>query len=97
MAQLFNTNGYVKEVSPANGRVFTFQEFYRLIGCQYVEQLRLGDGTVLTFDEEGKLTDKEINSKASYLVKDILFWGDYIAGAAVLSTEKEAGFMDEEE
>lgn len=97
MAQIIFPEGRTLPVDPADGRVFSFREFYKIIGCEMVEQLDIGNGVVLTIDEEGKFKQHSVNTLATGLARRAIFPGDYIAGIAVLSTREEAGFEDEDE
>lgn len=89
MAKLIKTDGTVTEVAPKNGRNFTLEELRTLIGCDWIEIVRLlGSGdSFLVVDEEGKLNGKERNSKATKMYGRMPY--DYIVGDALLCKEGE--------
>ena len=86
MATLIDTNGKQTEVFPADGENgFTLEEVYALIGCEMVEvACTFESGEMMLVDEEGWLIDEPtINPVAS------LIYGDYIAGNALVVSQKE--------
>lgn len=57
-----------REVTPKNGRDFTFQELYALIGCSVIELVHLPNGHLMVIDEEGKFTSEpQRNARATKL------------------------------
>lgn len=70
-ALLIKTDGTEMEVSPKDGKDFSLQEMYDLIGCTTVEHVALGgqeEGTEVDMwcDEEGLMFDDfVVNKKAT--------------------------------
>lgn len=89
MAKLIKVDGTVTEVKPKNGRDFTLEELRELVGCEWIEIVRLlGNGdSFLVVDEEGKLNGKERNEKATRMYGRMPF--DYIVGNALLCKRGE--------
>lgn len=87
MATLLKADGSSTEVSPKNGKDFSLEELYSLIGCELVELVQLPKGRTMWLDEEGKLKHppKPRNSEATVLLH--MAGGspmDYIAGDALI-------------
>lgn len=89
MAKLIKTDGSEMEVKPKNGRDFTLEELRTVIGCSWVEIVRLhdGSGSFFVVDEEGKLNGKDYNEKATVMYGCMPF--DYIVGDALLCKKGE--------
>jgi hypothetical protein len=92
------TNGHrtvtVTAAEPKNGVAFTLQEFYDLLECGMIQMLNLRNGTVLVFDEEGKLKAHPIMNllaTATALKLSGIAREDYIVGHAMICTKIEAG------
>jgi hypothetical protein len=92
-----NPDGATAEpVLPANGATFTLEEMQRMVGG-HIEALRLGDGTILWLNEEGKLYGLPFNpiaNELAHLGSDIAL-DDYVVGNAILATAEESGENDE--
>ena len=88
MAKLIKTDGSVTDVAPKNGKDFKLDELRELIGCEYIEIVRvpLTHGKILIVDEEGKLNGKEFNERATVIYGNIL---DYIVGDALMCDRGE--------
>jgi len=69
---------------------FSANEIQKLVDG-YLECVRLRDGRLMWFDEEGKLKGKPANLVATMLAPDVLPIGDVIVGNAVITTLAEAG------
>lgn len=99
MATLLTPSGESRQVTPANGKAFTLDELYALIGCEMVQMIHLPDGRDMWMDEEGKFNDKllpnELASKLLLLAGGID--GDYVLGNALLATPEEGGEEDGDE
>lgn len=89
MAKLIKTDGTVTEVVPKNGKDFTLEELQALIGCDWIEIVRMpgSDGSFMVVDEEGKLNGKELNEKATKMYGRMPY--DYIVGDALLCKRGE--------
>ena len=77
-AILIKTTGETTFVTPKNGKDFTLEELYTLIGCDMIEVVypEWDSDCIFVIDEEGKLNGKDINYPAT------LMWG--YGGADVL-------------
>ena len=53
-ATFYATEGEIIKVSPRNGKDFKLEELYTLLGCDYIEVLRLDDKNIVVIDEDGK-------------------------------------------
>src|ERR1700738_1138798 len=69
MALLIPADGNLplRDVQPKNGRNFQLAELYELLACSYIEILQLTDGRKMVLDEDGKLTGKPRNERATRL------------------------------
>lgn len=73
------TTTTTRAVSPEDAsKGYTLEELYKLVGCEMVEIIPLGDGMILVVDEEGRLNRKPLNVAASGLagqpiVGDVLY------------------------
>ena len=83
MADLIRPNGTVEQVEPENGTDFNLEELYKAIGCSYVQVVYLTCGKLMIVDEEGQVTGKELNRKASLLA------GTAIVGNAVMCEREQ--------
>lgn len=90
MAIRITPSGKIEAITPTNGTAFSASEIYEQVGG-YLECLRLRDGRIMWFDEEGKLKGKPANMVATFLILDVLSRGDLIVGTAVLTSLAEAG------
>ncbi len=90
MATLITPSGKVEAITPRNGATFSADEMHELVDG-YLECLRLRDGRIMWFDEEGKLKRKPPNMVATFIALDVLQRGDVIVGNAVITTLAEAG------
>ncbi len=90
MALLIAPSGSVRQVFPTQGPCFTTEELGALVegwlGC-----VRLPHGRLLWINEEGKQHGLPSNPLATILARSRLQPGDYIAGSAVVMTQREAG------
>jgi hypothetical protein len=66
MADLYQPDGRVKEISPANGVHWTTEELRRLVGG-YHEILETVDGGFMVVNEAYKVLDLELNIPATRL------------------------------
>ena len=81
-------------VEPENGVSFTLQEFYNLLECQMIQMLTLRNGTVMVFDEEGKLKEHPVVNEpatATALKLSDIAREDYVVGHAMICSKVEAG------
>lgn len=92
MATLYKTDGTEEEVTAANGRDFSLEELYKLIGCEWIQVIDISNTELLIFDEEAKPphNNKPRNEKATARFLEFRrLPGDYIAGDAVLCKRSE--------
>ena len=89
-ATFYATEGEIIKVSPRNGKDFKLEELYTLLGCDYIEVLRLDDKNIVVIDEEGKLNGRPVNYKATALCheKNAIFDWDCIVGPAIVCHTK---------
>ena len=67
-AQLLRTDGTHDDITPKNGKRFTFiGEAYDLIGTDMIQMCATHDGRLLLIDEDGKLKGKRVNVAATAL------------------------------
>jgi drug/metabolite transporter superfamily protein YnfA len=90
MATLITASGKVEAITLRNGATFSADEIHELVGG-YLECVRLRDGRIMWFDEEGKLKGKPPNMVATFIALDALARDDVIVGHAVITTLAEAG------
>jgi hypothetical protein len=64
---------------------------YKLLDCRLIEIVYLSRKKIMVIDEEGKLTDKAYNSKATRVAHQhgAIAPFDYIAGHALVCDSKE--------
>lgn len=58
----------LREVAPKNGKNFHLAQLYTLLSCTTIDILHLADGRIMVLDDEGKLTGKPRNERATRLV-----------------------------
>ncbi len=87
MAKLIKHTGEIIEIEPENGSNFKLQELYKILNCRLIELVATRDGRLIILDEEGKLQNKSINTKATKLYK----YGeeDIIVGDVVVCNNKQ--------
>lgn len=72
-----------KEVpAPENGTDYSLKEFYDIIGCDFIQVLRIDRETILVFDEDAKLKGQEFNEEATRLAheKNVIAPHDHFVG-----------------
>ena len=65
-------------------KTYDFKAMKDKIGCQYGELVYLSKEVIMVLDEEGKLTDKEINLFATALFQERFRINDAIMGDVVI-------------
>ncbi|KKK89195.1 hypothetical protein LCGC14_2735520 [marine sediment metagenome] len=55
----------------------------------YIEIVQTNDGRLIVLDEEGKLKDKPVNSKATALTRGIVCDWDLTVGDVVIASHRE--------
>ena len=65
-------------------KTYDFKALKDTIGCQYGELVHLSNEVIMVLDEEGKLTDKEINLFATALYQERFRVNDAIMGDVVI-------------
>ncbi len=89
MAILITTDGLQESIS-SKGTRLSLDEMYSLLNCSLVQAVPLKDGTMMWFDEEGKLKPHQVNLHATVLLH--MAGGmpeDYIAGKALITGRNE--------
>jgi hypothetical protein len=88
MAKFYPSDASVnsRDITPRDGKAFTFAELYPVLGCEDIEVVYFQDGRCLLIDEIGKIKGKPMNDQATFeaIAAGILMEGDYISGPAVL-------------
>lgn len=82
--ELIKANGEVTEITPKNNKTFELEELQKYVGG-YIEIVNTNDGRIMVIDEEGKLNNKDENSKATYLFENPF---DIIVGDVVVCDSK---------
>lgn len=59
---------HIKAVKPKNKK-WTLEELYELIGCKFIEVIKLSPTKSMIIDEEARLTNKNENDFATYLLR----------------------------
>lgn len=58
------------------------EDYQRIVGG-YIETVPYRENVVPYFDEEGKIKGKPVNERATALLRNSIFPGDYIAGTCL--------------
>ncbi len=90
MAKKISWEGTITDVQPINGTDFSIDELRATVGG-YIELLRLTDGRLLIFNEEGKLLRLDYNHVATEFahVQGLIAPADFIVGNVLLCDAKE--------
>jgi hypothetical protein len=104
MGTLFANDGTTKEVTPKNGKNFTFEEIKELTGVRWIEAVWFKDGTAIMFDEEYLVRPEpsfNVNKAATDHIRkhspNTLVSAQGIMGGALLLTKEEVrADMDDE-
>lgn len=89
MAQIIRTDGTRREICPANGTDFTFEEMQSIVGG-YIEQVELDEETTMVVNEEGKLQMLPFNLEASRLFCSYHpELGDFIVGNVLVCNNNQ--------
>lgn len=85
MASLITVNMDLKHIKPKNGKYFTNEELYKLIGCSLIEIIHIGEGTntIMVVDEEGAINGSVLNKRVSSV------YGHPIFGNVVVCKDSE--------
>lgn len=87
MGRIIKADGTSVEVSPANGRDYSYEELTKIVGG-YIEIIPCKKaGDILVINEEGKLENLPYNDEATLLAN--IFPLDYIVGDALLCKDSE--------
>jgi len=89
-ALLIQSDSTTQHVTPANGEHFTLEEMQQHVGG-YIEVVRLGDGTVLIVNEDGKPQGQPRNEFATRIFQARVGRHDHIVGNVLRCDEKTAG------
>ena len=68
MATLYRTDGSVTDIRPKQGTDFSLEEAQALVGG-YVQVLNLPNGRIALFNEEGRLKQLPVNTKATAYIQ----------------------------
>lgn len=75
-------DGKTEEVFPEDNNTFTLQELYKLLDCDMIQTLNLGNNKIMIVDEEGKLKRNQIfNEKATEMLG---YRHDFIVGKVLI-------------
>ena len=86
---LLSVDGTIEPYNPARAdKTYDFKELKDKIGCQIGEKVDLSEDVIMVIDEEGKLSEKEINISATALYQERFRVKDYIAGDVVICHTK---------
>lgn len=87
MARLLTAAGPARRIACAVDALgFTLDEVYRLLDCQTVEQVSLGEGLVLLIDEDGKRRQLPVNVEATRLLRVAgSLPDDFVVGDALIA------------
>lgn len=103
MATLIKTDGTKQEVSPKNGKAFTYEELHEFVGGN-IDTPVMPSGRCLVVNDEGKLAHLPKNDEASkiwqeeYPIDKFPFNNDeLIVGDALLLSEAEYDAMNDED
>lgn len=80
---IYNADGKVCEVKPANGKDFKLSELQKIVGG-YIEIANMNDGRIMVLNEEGKCNNLPINKKATELYKKFVYGNDFICGNVLI-------------
>jgi len=71
-ATLYKSDGTREEISPKNGRQFTWSEVREILGCYMLEPINTGDPSMLMMgDEEARCCDEyTINREATRIFRE---------------------------
>ena len=87
-AQILRTDGSRDNISPKNGKKFTFSgEAYDLIDATMIQVCETHDNRLLLVDEEGKMSGKRVNDAATALY--IYGAHDPIVGDAIVCGKRQ--------
>jgi hypothetical protein len=83
-AYLYKCDGEIVPVLPKNGISFTLKELSNFVNG-YIQIISLKDGRLMVLNEEGKISQLDVNNTATNLAKDTLFKDDYIVGDVLVT------------
>lgn len=82
---IIKVDGSIEAYDPTlKNNVYDFKKLKDDIGCQFGEIVKLSDEVIMVLDEEGKLTNKEINLFATALYQERFKIIDSIIGDVVV-------------
>lgn len=86
---LIQVDGSITAYDPTReDKTYDFKQLKDKIGCQYGELVYLSNEVIMVIDEEGKLTNKEINLFATALFQERFRIIDSIMGDVVICHTK---------
>lgn len=88
---LIRSDGSFEIIRPENGTNFQLEELYRLLGCNTVDLVRLGNGRILVIDDEGALNPNRIrNNRATSIYREAFGIRDAADIKARIADQEEA-------
>lgn len=83
-AYLILTDGRIEKVYPKNGRTFTFEELYPLLGCEMIQVFHIlpdeNGSRVMLMDEDGRMNHQAEN----VLATEIFTETSYLTGYSIV-------------
>jgi hypothetical protein len=92
MARLLRASGVESRVEPQDQRSgFTLPELYRLLRCETVEFVALGEGYVMALDEDGKSNPRLARNDVATMLLHATggMPSDYVVGDVLVVVEGE--------
>ena len=89
MAELIKTDGSITEITPANGKTFTYDELKGFING-WLEFIYLPNGDPIILDEEGKLKQLPRNERATLMARTCgISEDDFLVGDVLVCSKEE--------
>jgi hypothetical protein len=88
MATIYKASGEQTNIAPKNRKFFELKELQHIVGG-YIQNVYLNDGTILILNEDGKLEQLSLNTRATEIFrKSFPDSPDYIVGDALITESK---------
>jgi hypothetical protein len=78
-----------KTIEPENSTDFNLQELYRHLECDTIEVSYLNSEEMMIMDENAKITERLINTDATFIYRKQHKVNDYICGPVILCKVSE--------
>jgi hypothetical protein len=94
---IIRTDGTSSFTQPEDDKKFSLKEMQKVVGG-HIEIVHLDKDMVMVLNEEGKLRNLPLNTKATALFRlSHPGNGDFVVGDVLVCTPKQAGFNSEDE